>query len=48
MKSLRGESRVKRWVYLCILIAVVLAVVGWILQGVRAPFRALRPQPQAA
>jgi hypothetical protein len=39
---------VKRWVYLCILVAVVLAVGGWIVQGFRAPFRALRPQPQAA
>jgi hypothetical protein len=39
---------VKRWVYLCILVAVVLAVGGWIVQGMRAPFRALRPQPLAA
>jgi hypothetical protein len=35
---------VKRWIYLSILVAgaVTLAVGGWIVQGVRAPFRPVR------
>jgi hypothetical protein len=50
LNSLRGESRVKRWVYLSILVAVALALAvgGWIVEGLRAPFRASRPLPKVA
>jgi hypothetical protein len=35
---------VKKWIYVSILVAgaVTLAVCGWIIQGIRAPFRSTR------
>jgi hypothetical protein len=50
LKSLRGVSRVKRWFYVGILVAaaITLAVGGWIIQGLRAPFRAPRAVSEAA
>jgi hypothetical protein len=50
LKSLKGASRVKRWFYVGILVAVALtlAVGGWIIQGLRAPFRAPRAVSEIA
>jgi len=50
LKSLRGESRVKRWFFVSILVAVALtlAVGGWLIQALRAPFRTSRPLPKVA
>jgi hypothetical protein len=50
LNSLKGGSRVKRWIYLSILVvaALVLAVGGWVFQGLRAPFRSSQPLPRPA
>jgi hypothetical protein len=51
LNSVRGGARVKKWIYLSILVsaALALAVGGWIVQAVRAAARpSRRPVPGTA